>query len=127
MGHIEQVLKRFHYSNICLKPSKCHIVKFEVKYLGHIVSADGLSPNPGKIKAVKDFPIPKTTSQVRSFLGLATYYRRFIQNFSKIVTPLNCLTSKNVKFHWGDNCKMPLKLCERHSFLPLSLHSPLLR
>ena len=73
--------------------------------MGHIVSSDGISPNPDKITAVKDFPQPQNVKGVRSFLGLANYYRRFVPRFSFIARPLNNLTRKGVKFHWDTNCQ----------------------
>ena len=96
-------------ANIRLKPSKCRFAKEEVEYLGHIVSAKGLSPNPAKVQAVEDFLVPKCTKDVRSFLGLANYYRRFIKGFAKIASPLNRLTSKNIKFSWSDDCQQAFK------------------
>ena len=69
-------------------------------YLGHIVSHNGIQPDPDKVNAVRDFPIPRKVKHVRSFLGLANYYRRFIKNFANIAGPLTALLRKNVKFQW---------------------------
>ena len=106
--HLEQVFKRLREANVRLKPSKCHFVKPQVEYLGHVVSKDGLSPNPDKIKAVRDFPIPTNTTGVKAFLGLCNYYRRFIKGFAQIAAPLNRLTSKNVPFQWTNDCQQAL-------------------
>lgn len=102
---LEEVFQRFQAANIKLKPSKCLFAKKQVEFLGHIVSSDGISPNPNKIAAVKDFPKPQNVKGVRSFLGLANYYRRFVPRFSFIAKPLNNLTRKGVKFHWDANCQ----------------------
>ncbi|KAI3747349.1 hypothetical protein L6452_09803 [Arctium lappa] len=72
------------------------------RFLGHVVSEDGIKVDPAKIKAIEEWEAPKTPSEVRSFLGLAGYYRRFIQDFSRIATPLTALTRKNVKFAWKE-------------------------
>lgn len=76
-----------------------------VEYLGHVVSKDGIQPNPDKIRAVTEFPVPKNTKGVRSFLGLANYYRRFIKGFASIAAPLNNLLRKHVRFKWDTNCQ----------------------
>lgn len=103
--HLEQVFKRLREANLRLKPSKCHFVKPEVEYLGHVVSADGLKPNPAKIRSVKEFPVPTNTTGVKAFLGLCNYYRRFIKGFAQIASPINKITSKNVKFEWTPECQ----------------------
>jgi hypothetical protein len=72
-----------------------------VKYLGHIVTSGGIKPDPEKVRAVKDFSTPKNVKEVRAFLGLAGYYRRFTSRFSEIAKPLAELTKKEIKFGWG--------------------------
>ena len=89
LKHLNDVFSRLRSANIRLKPSKCSFACSEVEYLGHVVSRDGIRPDPSKINAVKEFPIPRCTKDVRSFLGLANYYRRFIKNFAVIALPLN--------------------------------------
>ncbi|GKE90751.1 hypothetical protein Tco_1571846, partial [Tanacetum coccineum] len=74
----------------------------EVHFLGHVVNYDGIHVDPSKIKAMKSWKAPMTPSEVRSYLGLAGYYRRFIENFSKIAKPLTLLTQKNQKYEWGE-------------------------
>jgi hypothetical protein len=105
LAHLDLVFSRLSESNIKLKATKCHFAFSKVKYLGHIVSRDGIQPDPDKISAVKDFPVPKKVKDVRSFLGLANYYRRFIKEFSKIAKPLTQLLHKNVKFQWTEACQ----------------------
>ena len=105
MANLHLVFSRLRDAHIKLKASKCHFAFSKISYLGHIVSRDGIQPNPDKISAVQDFPIPKRVKDVRSFLGLANYYRRFIEHFSKIAKPLTQLLQKNVKFQWTDECQ----------------------
>ena len=88
----KRLAERLHQANLTLQTDKCEFLRTEVRYLGHIISADGVQPNPQKIKAVKKFPIPKTRKNVKEFLGLAGYYRKFIKDFLKIAEPLSDLT-----------------------------------
>ena len=101
--HLDSVLKLLQSYGLKLKPGKCEFVKKEVIYLGHIISADGVRPNPAKIKDVLNYPAPKNVKQLRTFLGLAGYYRRFIRNYAQIAHPLTDLTKKNVDWTWGDS------------------------
>ena len=86
-----------------IRASKCDWAKSEVTYIGHVISKDGLKPNPARVIKVKDFPTPRNVDEVRSFLGLANYYRKFIQNFSHIAHPINTLLKKNVAFQWNQS------------------------
>ena len=74
-------------------------------FLGHVISTDGIQVDPKKIEAILDWPRPTTVIEVRSFLGLTSYYRRFVKDFSKLAVPLARLTQKNVKFNWTDRWK----------------------
>ncbi|WOG95250.1 hypothetical protein DCAR_0414562 [Daucus carota subsp. sativus] len=87
------------------KFSKCEFWLKKVQFLGHVVSSEGINVDPEKIEAVMNWERLKTPTEVRSFLGLAGYYRRFVQDFSKIVVPLTKLTRKNEKFVWTDKCE----------------------
>lgn len=69
-----------------------------VEYLGHLITPQGLQPNPERVRAVTDFPAPKTVTQIRQFIGLTSYYRRIIERFAKIAAPLHNLTRKEVEF-----------------------------
>ncbi|KAL5578553.1 hypothetical protein UlMin_020254 [Ulmus minor] len=84
---------------------KCEFWLDKVAFLGHVISKDGVAVDPAKIEAVSNWNQPRTASEVRSFLGLAGYYRRFVEGFSKIATPLTNLTRKDVKFQWNDACE----------------------
>jgi len=89
-------------ADLTLKPEKCSFGLRKIKLLGHVVDSDGIKMDPDKIVAVKNFKIPINLTGIRSFLGLAGYYRRFILDFSILASPLSHLTKKNVKFEWGE-------------------------
>ena len=88
-----------------LKPKKCLFLRDEVPYLGHVVTREGIQPDPSKTERIREYPVPTSVSQVRQFLGLASYYRRFICGFSTIATLLNALLRKDVAFRWDDSCQ----------------------
>ncbi|GJT09967.1 putative reverse transcriptase domain-containing protein [Tanacetum coccineum] len=100
--HLKLMLKLLEKEKLFGKFSKCEFWLQEVHFLGHVVNSEGIHVDPSKIEAVKNWKPPKTPTEIRSFLGLVGYYRRFIINFSKIVKPLTLLTQKNQKFEWGD-------------------------
>ena len=97
---LKEVLKRLRENNLKLQPDKCEFLRKEVIYLGHIISENGIQPDPSKLKAIKEFPTPKKVKDIQSFIGLAGYYRKFIEDFSKIAKPLTKLTKKTEKFEW---------------------------
>ncbi|KAD4982495.1 hypothetical protein E3N88_19166 [Mikania micrantha] len=99
--HIREVLEMLRREKLYAKFSKCAFWLREVQFLGHVISPEGIMVDPAKIEAVMKWNPPKTPTEVRSFLGLAGYYRRFIQDFSRIATPLLKLTRKEVKYDWG--------------------------
>ena len=104
LKHLNDVFIRRRSTNIRLKPSKCSFGCSEIEYLGHVVSRDGIRPDPSKINAVEELPIPRCPKGIRSFLGLANYYRRFIKNFAAIASPFNKLTRQHVHFLWDSEC-----------------------
>ena len=91
LDRIEFVFSHLKEFNLKIKPKKSHFFQTSVTFLGHILSADGVSPNPEKVAKIKDWPTPKTPKEVHSFVGLASYYRRFIPNFAKWAGPLHAL------------------------------------
>ena len=99
--HLEHVFELLRKEGLKIKPSKCEFARQEIVYLGHIITRKGISPNPAKIKDVANYPIPKDVKQLRTFLGLANYYRRFVRNFAQEAHPLTNLTRKNVDWIWG--------------------------
>ena len=97
----DAIMCRLREANMKLQIDKCEFLKREVVYLGHIITQDGVKPCPDKIKAVKEFPVPKTVRNVQQFLGLANYYRRFIEKFSFIAKPLfDLLRKENKGINW---------------------------
>lgn len=100
LKRLRMVLEAIRSAELTLKPQKCHFGYEELKFLGHVVSADGVRPDPEKTAAVAAFPVPSDKRAVRRFLGLCAYYRRFIANFSKIAEPLTRLTRDDVPFAW---------------------------
>ena len=104
LDNLTTVFERFRSVNLKLKPKKCSLFADEVSYLGHIVSSEGVKCDPGKIETVKNWPTPANISAVRSFLGLASYYRKFIADFSTTSFPLVQLTRKDQRFVWSQDC-----------------------
>ena len=95
-----QVLSRLRQAGLKLKPSKCNLLRKKVEFLGHIVSAQGVEVDPEKVEKVVNWPVPQNLMDVRSFLGLCAYYRRFIPDFSLVAKPLTMLSEKDVIFEW---------------------------
>lgn len=87
-----KVLHRLKDYGLRLSPEKCHFFRSSVIYLGHVVGAQGVHTDPDKVSALKDWPRPVNTEALKRFLGFAGYYRRFVEGYSKIATPLNSLT-----------------------------------
>ena len=102
--HLEEVFRRLSDANVKLNPKKCSFVKQRLEYLGHVVTPEGISPNPDKVRVIQEFPTPTKLKELRSFLGFANYYRRFVRDFSNIANTLNALTKKNVPFDWTVAC-----------------------
>jgi transposase InsO family protein len=98
--HIRIVLDLLRQHKLYAKESKCEFFQTSTSFLGHVVSRDGLSMEPTKVKAVMDWPTPTDVSDLRSFLGLAGYYRKFVRHFSHISSPLSELLRKDAKWHW---------------------------
>ncbi len=103
--HLRQVFARLQEAGLKLHPHKCFFARSEVPYLGHLTSSKGIFPNPEKIQVVKGFPIPTNVRAVREFLGLASYYRRFVPGFAKVAGPLHRLTRADVPFFWSESCQ----------------------
>ena len=100
LERLDEALARLEDAHLKLKPSKCKLLQTEVLILGHIVSAQGMKPNPRLVEAVKDWDVPRNRKDVQRFLGLCNYYRRFFPHFSNLANPLTHLTNKNVDFQW---------------------------
>ena len=104
-ANLTQVMGRLRRAGLRLKPKKCRFALTEVEYLGHVVSAQGIRTDPKKVAAVEQFPIPQDVKTLRSFLGLASYYRKFVPGFDKVSGPLHALTKKDVPFLWTPSCQ----------------------
>ena len=105
LENLRQVLKKFIDANLKLKPSKCALFQEECTFLGHTISAEGTSCEKKKVEAVLEWPSPSNLTEVRSFLGTCSYYRKFIPCFADIACPLTNLTKKGVKFVWSSACQ----------------------
>ena len=99
---LARVLDRLRRANLKLKAKKCFLFRQEVEYLGHLVSGDGVRPLRGKVAALQHWATPANIDELRSFLGLACYYKHFIGDYSKRAAPLNLLTRKDTPFIWGE-------------------------
>ena len=104
LEHLQIIFNRLRSANLRIKPSKCAFALEEVEFLGHRVSASGIKPDPNKVAVIKELQPPTNIKQVRSFMGMIGYYRRFISNFSNICAPLTALTRKHAKFLWTKQC-----------------------
>ena len=111
--HLRIVLTRLREHQLYAKFSKCDFWLKEVQFLGHILSAEGVAVDPSKVKDVLDWKPPTTVHQVRSFLGLAGYYRRFIPDFSKVSKSITELLKNQVKFVWSSDCEEAFQTLKR--------------
>ena len=105
LANLREVLLLLDKANLKLNPKKCSLFSREVKYLGHVVSENGISTDPEKIECVRSWPVPRNKKQVRSFLGFCSYYRKFVKGFSLIAKPLFVLTENLTKFFWNEECQ----------------------
>ena len=106
-------MQTFRKNRLYAKFKKYEFWFEQVAFLGHVISKKGISVDPGKIEAVSNWPRPTNVHEVRSFLGLAGYYRRFVEGFSKIASSLTILTRKNVRFQWSDACEKSFQELKR--------------
>ena len=97
---LKEVFQKIREAGLKLKPKKCHLCRRQVEFLGHVVSGEGVATDPSKIDKIRDWPTPTNVRQVRSFIGLTSYYRRFIENYAQIAEPLHRITGKGARFEW---------------------------
>jgi hypothetical protein len=120
--HLRLVLQVLREHQLYAKFSKCDFFQKQIHYLGHVISEEGVAVDPDKIRSIMEWPTPKDVSDIRSFMGLAGYYRRFIKGFSKIGCPITALQKKGAKFTWTQECE------ERFQSLKhLLTHAPVLK
>ena len=105
LARLREVFERLRHAKLKLGAAKCTFAAKEVSYLGHRVTEEGLLPDPTLLAAIRDIPPPKTATEVRSFLGLAGYYRRYVKGFAAIAAPLHALTRKDAVFQWSEDCQ----------------------
>ena len=107
LQHIETVLRILEEQQFYAKLSKCEFGLTEMLYLGHIIGVDGVRVHEEKIRAIREWPEPRNVTELRGFIGICTYYRKFVKGFSQLVAPLTDLTSKGA-FSWSDTAQRPL-------------------
>ena len=110
LEHLRKLFMKLREVDLKLKEVKCNFLKKHIQYLGHIVSGKGITPMPEKLACIKEMPPPKTPKEVKQFLGLIGYYRKFVPRFSDLARPLNALTRKDVPFKWNPVCQESFKL-----------------
>ena len=110
LKHVRQLFDRLREAHLKLKESKCNFLKAHVQYLGHLTSGKGIEPVPEKLESIKNMPSPTTPKEVKQFLGLIGYYRKFIPKFSDVARPLTNLTKKDVPFEWTPDCQQTFQL-----------------
>ena len=115
---LTEVLQRFREAGLKLKPAKCNFFRREVKFLGHVINAEGVLPDPDNVEKIVNWPVPRNVREVRGLLGLGNYYRKFIKGYSGKMRPLTELTKKDVPFEWKEECE------EAFQFLKKELTGP---
>ncbi|GKF70176.1 putative reverse transcriptase domain-containing protein, partial [Tanacetum coccineum] len=122
--HLKIILELLKKEELYAKFSKCEFWIPKVQFLSHVIDNKGIHVDPAKIESVKDWASPKIPTEIPQFLGLAGYYRRFIEGFSKIAKPMTKLTQKKVKFEWGDKQEAAFQLLKQKLCSALILALP---
>ena len=110
LEHLEIVFSHLREAGLKMKRSKCDFFKSEIHYLGHLISPEGISLLPNKLDSIKHMPVPNSTKEIKQFLGLTGYYRKFVPGFADISRPLTTLTKKDVKYEWTSACQKSFEL-----------------
>ena len=110
LEHLEIVFSHLREAGLKMKRSKCDFFKSEIHYLGHLISPEEISPLPNKLDSIKHMPVPNSTKEIKQFLGLTGYYRKFVPRFADISRPLTTLTKKDAKFKWTSACQKSFEL-----------------
>ncbi|KAF7640705.1 hypothetical protein LDENG_00021390, partial [Lucifuga dentata] len=113
LSDFQEVLSRLKNAGLSLKLSKCQFCLNELTFLGYRVTPHGIMPDTNKVKAVMEFSTPSTVKQVRQFLGLTGYYRRFVQDYARIAEPLHMLTKKDASFQWNEDCQTSMDVLKK--------------
>lgn len=114
LEHLTRVFEELRKASLKLNSEKCSFFLPNVGFLGHIVGRDGIQPNLENVEKVKNYPTPRNLRQLRGFIGLASYYRRFIKNFSSIARPLHRLLEKNIPYKWEEDQRNAFEILKRH-------------
>ena len=121
--HLQQLFERLRSAGLTLKPTKCKFAAKQVKFLGHMISKDGIQVDTDKTKVIDTLPTPKTVKEIRSFLGMCNYYRRFIKSYSTITGPLTKLLKKDEDFIWTEECETAFRtLKQKLTTAPILAH-----
>ena len=110
LEHLEIVFSCLQEAGLKMKHSKCDFFKSEIHYLGHLISPEGISPLPNKLDSIGHMPVPNSVKEIKQFLGLTGYYRKFVPRFADISRPLTTLTKKDAKFEWTSACQKSFEL-----------------
>jgi len=113
LERLHTILSCLHAVGLKVKISKCSLFKERISFLGHMVSAAGIDAQEEKIQSIQDWPVPKCVRDVRAFFGLASCYRKFVQNFASIAEPLSALTKKGVRFSWSPEAQQAFERLKR--------------
>jgi len=123
LEHLQQVFERIKRINMKVKIQKCEFARGELVFLGFTVSGKGLKPEQHKVEVISKLEPPKNLTGLRSFIGMTSYYRRFIEGYSKLVAPLNKLLKKEVKYEWNNDCQESFEaLKKKLSGAPILAH-----
>ncbi|GKD71813.1 putative reverse transcriptase domain-containing protein, partial [Tanacetum coccineum] len=112
-GYLKLILKLLKEEELYAKFSKSEFWLSKVQFLGHVIDSEGIHIDPAKIESIKDWASPKTPTEIRQFLGLAGYYRRFSEGYLKIARPMTKMTQKSVKFDWGEKPEAAFQLLKQ--------------
>jgi hypothetical protein len=122
--HLRLVLEKLRANQLYAKFGKCEFWLTQVAFLGHVISAGGVSVDPGKVKNVLNWKLPTDVAEIRRFLGVASYYRRFIQDFSKVAKPMTRLLEKGKVFKWTQDCQDSFEELKKRLTMALVLVLP---
>ena len=113
MEHLEEAFCRLREAGVKIKYSKCDFSKSKIHYLGHLISAEGISPLTNKLDCIRNMQVPKGVKGIKQFLGFMGYYRKFVPRFADILRPLTTLTKKDKKFEWTPECQRSFDILKK--------------
>ena len=111
---LQQVFQRFWEAYLKINPTKCASFQTKIQFLGHVISQNGLEADPEKVKAVQNFPVPQNQTDVKLFIGLCSYYIRYIKNFATIARPLHKTSETKSSFTWTEETQKAFEILEKH-------------